>query len=536
MDWDNQPDPFRRFSGAPLYHLPLERWDGAPPYEALYAPGAVASAPLTVEALSRLFAWSLGLSAWKEYGGTRWELRCNPSSGNLHPTEGYLVAPPIDAFNTHPAIYHYAPKEHALELRAQLEDAHWHNLAAPFPKPVFFVGLSSIYWREAWKYGERAYRYCNHDTGHALAALSFAGAALGWRVVWLDALADTEVAHLLGLDRDADFARAEREHPDLVAAVVPADHGRAVPNGFLPGALERVSRGSWSGLANRLSAEQTDWPLIEAAQHACSKPATAGRAYAAIVHASPVHAGDTSQFPGPGSAEIFLQRRSAVAMDGTTGMSAANLFAMLERVLPHPACPPWSAVPGPAMIHLLLFVHRVEGIAPGMYMFLRDAHVLAALRTACTRSLAWKPVSNPLGLALYLLTEGDCQGLAGQLSCQQTIAADGAFSLGMLANFEEPIRRDGPWRYPWLFREAGMVGQVLYLEAEARGLRATGIGCYFDDPVHDELGLRDHRFQSLYHFTVGGAVDDPRLRPLPPYTEERRQLPAGLSRNTQEQP
>ena len=37
----------------------------------------------------------MGLSAWKAYGGNRWALRCNPSSGNLHPTEGYLLLGPV---------------------------------------------------------------------------------------------------------------------------------------------------------------------------------------------------------------------------------------------------------------------------------------------------------------------------------------------------------------------------------------------------------------------------------------------------------
>jgi hypothetical protein len=93
----------------------------------------------------------------------------------------------------------------------------------------------------------------------------------------------------------------------------------------------------------------------------------------------------------------------------------------------------------------------------------------------------------------------------------------GFFSLGMLADFEGPIHRHGGWFYRQLFWEAGVVGQVLYLEAEVWGARATGIGCYFDDPVHALLGLRDHQFQSLYHFTVGVPVDDLRLQTWPPY-------------------
>jgi len=52
----------------------------------------------------------MGLSAWKAYRETRWALRVNPSSGNLHPTEAYLV---------HDGrIFHYAPREHAVEERA----------------------------------------------------------------------------------------------------------------------------------------------------------------------------------------------------------------------------------------------------------------------------------------------------------------------------------------------------------------------------------------------------------------------------------
>jgi hypothetical protein len=71
--------------------------------------------------------------------------------------------------------------------------------------------------------------------------------------------------------------------------------------------------------------------------------------------------------------------------------------------------------------------------------------------------------------------------------------------------------------YRRLFWETGVIGQVLYLEAEAFGVRATGIGCFFDDPVHQVLGFSDATYQLLYHFTTGGPVEDPRLTTLPPY-------------------
>ena len=62
-----------------------------------------------------------------------------------------------------------------------------------------------------------------------------------------------------------------------------------------------------------------------------------------------------------------------------------------------------------------------------------------------------------------------------------------------------------------------VIGQILYLEAEAAGIGATGIGCFFDDPVHQVFGFSDLEFQSLYHFTLGGPVQDSRLITLAPY-------------------
>ncbi|MBI4580255.1 MAG: SagB/ThcOx family dehydrogenase, partial [Planctomycetes bacterium] len=134
------------------------------------------------------------------------------------------------------------------------------------------------------------------------------------------------------------------------------------------------------------------------------------------------------------------------------------------------------------------------------------------LREACDPRFGWTmPVGCPRDLPFFLLLEADCRRAAMQLSLGQEIAGASAFSLGMVAEFESSLRARGPWFYRRLFWEAGMVGQTLYLEAEAAGLRSTGIGAYFDDLVHDVLGLSGHGFCSLYHFTVGGPIEDRRL-------------------------
>ena len=125
-------------------------------------------------------------------------------------------------------------------------------------------------------------------------------------------------------------------------------------------------------------------------------------------------------------------------------------------------------------------------------------------------------------LRLFRLAHGDFRQEAQLISCRQKIAGAGAFSLGMLAEFAGSIQAMGAWWYRRLFWESGILGQVLYLEAEAAGIRGTGIGCYFDDAFHSLLGLDGNSFQSMYHFTMGGPVDDTRLMTLSGYSHLAR--------------
>src|SRR5687768_5639192 len=150
LDWANQPDPFRTFAGAPVVDLPLLADALTASDGDLHRPGAVRPRPADLTTVALLFELSLGLSAWKEYRGSRWALRCNPSSGNLHPTEGYALLPALPGIGA--GVYHYVSRDHLLERRCTLSGAAADRLSRRLPDGAFLVGLSSIHWREAWKY------------------------------------------------------------------------------------------------------------------------------------------------------------------------------------------------------------------------------------------------------------------------------------------------------------------------------------------------------------------------------------------------
>jgi SagB-type dehydrogenase family enzyme len=515
LDWENQPLPFRFYEDAPRFSLPLDTPDPDEHHLALYRRSSKASDFNTVS-LAKFLELSLGLSAWKELSGDRWSLRMNPSSGNLHPTECHLILPTTENLNS--GLYHYDSFGHALECRAALTADSGAILRDHFGADGFLTGLSNIFWREAWKYGERAYRYCNHDTGHALASLSFSAALLGWKVTCLSSAGQSEVASVLGLDR-TEYPRYEEEWAERLCFVATS----ACPERTavtMPVALtEKLKKATFTGTPNKLSHEHREWSVI----HNVAEMATRPSIELPTEPPQPAYGTnnllETSTSPLK-AADIIRKRRSAWEFSREQSVTErSEILCMLDRTLPRADMAPFDIGLGPVRVQLVLFVHNVSGLKQGLYAFLRDDSMREELTGCLSDDFAWEQADS--SYPLYLLREGDFRSQAIALSCNQQIAGSGAFSVAMVARFSDSLQ-DSPWVYPQLFQECGQLGQALYLEAEAHGLRGTGIGCYFDNPVHELLGLEDNRWQSMYHFTVGVPIEDERLKTYPPYFHLKR--------------
>lgn len=507
MDWQNQPNPFRFWKGTEVVRLPLLDQDPDADHANLYEQSDRTPQPLTRKTLAGFLELSLGLSAWKAAAGTRWSLRINPSSGNLHPTEAHLLL--TDVENIENGVYHYSPFLHALEKRAAIPTSASEPIKAFFQNQGFLVILTSIFWREAWKYGERAYRYCNHDVGHALAALSFAANLWGWQLTCLNGLSDDQIEILLGFDRTV-WPPLEEEHPDIACFVGQSPPEIVTEKLTLPQqALDQVQQLSFVGQPERLSKQPVNWRIINETAHQARKPVTSGERF--VLPEGNSHIPRASRLK---AAQIIRQRRSATAFDPDGRIDADRFLALLDRTLPRKGRLPFDCHLIEPSVHLLLFVHSVTGYDRGLYFLCRNPLDLDAIRSEFRPEYLWRQMDADL--PLYLLREGDFRADAVRISCHQDIAGDSAFSLGMLARLKKSIDRS-TYFYRHLFWETGLIGQVLYLEAEAQGIRGTGIGCFFDDAVHAMAGINSANWQSLYHFTVGHPIEDHRLTTLPPY-------------------
>ncbi len=506
MDWANQPEPFRRFEGQLPIPLPLLENDPDGGYPDLYLRDKNPEKPFVLKNVGGFLQLSLGLSAWKGMPGSRWSLRINPSSGNLHPSEAHLILPPINSMDS--GVYHYNPFLHALESRAILSRDLWEKITRHFQTSGFMISISSIFWRESWKYGERAFRYCNHDAGHALACLSFSANLFGWKVIYLNALSDDDIRTVLGFDK-TNWPHMEEEHPDFLCFVCPSSQMPASRN--LPEEiLNDFAEIEFWGTPNNLSPDHFNWKIIELAGKETKKPRTEPFEIS-LDNSAPLL---TEPLPNLSASQIIRQRRSALGFDPSGFITQDRFIAMLDKTLPRKNTAPFDVEISPACVHLLLFVHNVTGIKQGLYFFFRNEEDRNIIRSVTRADFLWQTVKE--GFPLYFLQAGNFRQVAAKVSCYQDIAGDSIFSLGMITKFRDPIENN-PYTYRNLFWETGMIGQVLYLEAESNGVRGTGIGCFFDDAVHDILGFSDNRFQSLYHFTVGKHIEDRRIKTLPPY-------------------
>ena len=472
LDWANMPDPFRHYDGVPVLDLPAD--PPAPQQRALQVLEGFSGTTSVEDGahfLSELLFYSAAISASKLVASTgyRYALRVNPSSGNLHPTEFHFLTRGLRDWPD--GLYHYRPSSHMAEQRAVgcLE-----TKLTPDTSPLLFI-LTSIAWREAWKYGERAYRYCLHDIGHAWQALALAARAMGCNAYALGRFPDDEVAQSCRLNED--------EWPMLILEV----HGRFIPRGR----PENRDLVWFEGKANQLSPEPIKFPLISAIHGATRLPVSTdvSSMFRRSSRRSASASGGEFHLPSPDSSnrsfgETVRARRSALDfLGGAHTISLAQLATIL-----HIATQPLSAdFADGRFVDLYLYAHRVGQLPPGLYRYWEESATIEKIRG------------------------GDQRVMAAGLSLGQQLAGNACVTFSMAGDLETATKLHGNRGYRYAHFEAGAIGHRLYLAAEALGLGATGIGAFYDDEVNRYLNLDRERRQVLYHFAIGYPIPDPRL-------------------------
>ncbi len=494
LDWANQPSPFKIYEGVETVGLaadpailtgataPALAAIGASP-EAWQKPHGDVVPDLAT--LTRVLYLSAGITKRKVLpGGGEHYFRAYPNTGALYHVDVYLVTG--DLAELAAGVYHFGPEDFSLhrlrrgDHRSRLVEATGGQRRIA-EAPVILATASS-YWRNAWKYRERAYRHCFWDAGTLHAnLLAVAGGrsdgrgdALAPGVVM--GFADGVVEALLGLD-------PEREG---VLSLVPLGRTGTPPPS--PPPLEPIE-----GFVRRPTGSPVHYPAITQAHAASSlRDGAAAAAWRAASEAPwqlpavarPAAEGRVELAPlprsaGPDLAHVIRRRGSTRAFDPARPVSFDALSAALRAATA--GIPADFLVPGGTLLELYLIVNAVTGLTPGLYRHHREDQTLQPLAA------------------------GDFRRRAGRLALGQALAADAAVDVYSVCDLEAVVDRLGDRGYRAAQLEGGITGGRLYLAAYAQGLGATGL-TFFDDEVI-ELFSPAAAGRSVMFLTAIGRAD-----------------------------
>lgn len=219
---------------------------------------------------------------------------------------------------------------------------------------------------------------------------------------------------------------------------------------------------------------------------------------------------------------LIARRRSVVGYNTNVPIRHEAFCRILQAALPGKE-PLRTLMPftRPLVPLMLLCVHRVVGLPPGLYALVRDRDRHDWIREVCLgRPYLWVPVEGfPSDVPLFLLAREDLQEVMQTAALGQPIAAESAAVAMFFAEYEPALRRHGAWLYRRMIWEACATGHALWLAAEAEGLRGAAIGAFFGPYTHEVFGVDKCAVRDLYHFSFGVPRQDS------PYGDDSRFLP-----------
>ena len=422
IDVELIPKQYKRYIDLP--------WTRLPP------PRPATAGSLTLPSLSALLHYSAGVLHRRNVNGQTLEFRAASCTGALYHVELYLVCGAIDDLRA--GVYHYdAPEEtlHSLrdgDYRALLADA----AGIEGSDAEAFIVMTSVFWRNAWRYEERAYRHAFWDSGTIAANLIGLADERGLEPRLHAGFIDDVVNHLLGVDKQREAATC------IVALGANASHAPAAEVETIVEETEPISKA------------EIEYPKIWQTHSATSLSHAP-----ALRHWLEVSAGQASpESPsGPGEPlQSIIERRGSTRHFSDAPITRPQLATLLEAALQ-----PINA-DFPSLSQVFVIVNNVEGLPAGLYRFDTQANRLPRLKRDNFRTQA------------------------AHLALDQVAAGEAAINIYFVTNLEDVIMKLGERGYRAAQLEGGVRGGRVYLKATELALRATGL-TFYDDEVANFL-------------------------------------------------
>jgi SagB-type dehydrogenase family enzyme len=475
IDWNNPPPQFKEYPGAERYDMrPFLPIQDAEPWQAeaaLNDPDGTFGLP----ALSRLLIATNGVTAIGEGGGMRAYFRSAPSAGALYPTDLYLLV--RNHADIPDGVYYFHVREHALievypkGLGPGGDELFRRLSAACFDDPAvasadMAVVATAVYWRSAWRYGERAYRRCLLDTGHVLGNFDIVAPRQGIAPFAVGGFIDEEVADLLAIPVDKEGVLGvfplhdirEFEQVNTGPSARPSLHEESAED--QADAILRV-HGAGAIRPQDVDAIRKRTPDPEEARDNGLLP-NPKYEFADGIKLKPGGEDMTEQIE-----LAILRRRSTRRLNGEP-LTLAELADMLAYAYRPDLTLTPAALPryfDKSLLETFVVVNRVDGLEPGVYYY------------------------SPGFMELLKVHSGEVRREIFHLCLGQELARDASAVVVHTADLEAATAVYGSRAYRYLHLDAGHLGQRLNVAAVRLELGVSGIGGFFDDEVNELLDI-----------------------------------------------
>ena len=430
--------------------------------------------PLERRSLSTMLLASLAFTGLRRSGSN--VTFSTPSAGNIYSTEAFLLLPVDDERST---LSRYLPRNHGLERRALFSKEDTRKLfrkilrvddnrlcatgamAQEEDDDEFFATILTANCEDRKEL--RSFRYCQQDLGHAAMAVAEAAQSLGWHCRVARHLADESIANIIGTSSENGGVAMVIRVPRRSVEDTSSMHFCSCERDKVAEETVLSARGLAGARFGRpLKDEEMEKnPLLDAIQAATRKPETR--------RCPRRHQSTTTPKKRKDFVAVARRSRAATRFDpyDEAHLAASDFYAILQGLVDDDDGFLDSFAPPPRPVSfMLLFVHRVFDVAPGLYAFVRslpqniDA-VTQALRDRVAKGNAtWGPPPDSCPLFLRsristLLAPADLRHFAREFTCDQALAADGFLTFVIFADFGPVFFGPAPWRYKELHREAG---------------------------------------------------------------------------------
>ncbi len=498
----SKPPLFKTYSALPLMRLPpgfpspetptLEAVSGSFIAGAASSTAAEEEQPveagsLDVTSLSQLLFFSAGLvrkASLQAIGEVHY--RAAASAGALYPIDVYLVCQ--DVIGLEAGVYHFSPMDFALrplrkgDYRSELVEVTGNDpMFASAPATLVFT---ANFWRSAWKYRARGYRYCYWDCGTMLANLLALCSSLHLPANLVAGFVDERVDQLLRI----------RGQLEATICLVPIGSGGEPPSEIDMIEPAPLASDTKDGSNDRIDYPETDkvhqesslmdeeevveWRGLTPDEPGGERQGSTGAGLTLL------EANNLSSEP---LGEVIRKRGSTrrFARDPISQAQFEAILAGSSRGSPSD----FHGRDGGSLVDMYTIVHAVDGMPAGSYYF------------------------DPQTSKLELLREGDLRARAGHLCFEQALGADASAVTFFMADLEAIFQRYGNRGYRAAQLEAGIVGGKMYLCAHSLGLGATGM-TFYDDEVAEFFSPHAEGKSLMFLVAVGVAGRPNRVRPF----------------------